>query len=134
MVSDAQELMARYRISGVPITENGKLVGILTNRDLRFETDFDPARSTNVMTKDNLVTAPVGTDAGDRPSRFWPSTASRSCRIVDENYMLRGLITIKDIQKSAKYPNSAKRRQRPPALRRGRGRDRTIPWIAWPRW
>ena len=60
LVSDAQELMARYRISGVPITENGKLVGILTNRDLRFETDFDqPIR--NVMTKDNLVTAPEGT-------------------------------------------------------------------------
>ena len=60
-VSDAQELMARYRISGVPITENGKLVGILTNRDLRFETNFDQPIK-NVMTKDNLVTAPVGTD------------------------------------------------------------------------
>ena len=77
-VSDAQELMGRYRISGVPITENGKLVGILTNRDLRFETDFNqPIR--NVMTKDNLVTAPVGTDL-ETAKRISRSTASRSCR------------------------------------------------------
>ena len=105
-VKDAQELMARYRISGVPITENGKLVGILTNRDLRFETDFDqPIR--NVMTKDNLVTAPVGTDL-ETAKAILAKHRVEKLPIVDENYNLRGLITIKDIQKSAKYPNSAR--------------------------
>ncbi len=105
-VRDAQELMSRYRISGVPITENGKLVGILTNRDLRFETDFDqPIR--NVMTKDNLVTAPVGTDL-DTAKRILAKHRIEKLPIVDENFNLRGLITIKDIQKSAKYPNSAR--------------------------
>ena len=105
-VSDAQELMGRYRISGVPITENGKLVGILTNRDLRFETDFNqPIR--NVMTKDNLVTAPVGTDL-ETAKRILAKHRIEKLPIVDENFNLRGLITIKDIQKSAKYPNSAR--------------------------
>ena len=105
-VSDAQELMARYRISGVPITENGKLVGILTNRDLRFETDFDQPIK-NVMTKDNLVTAPVGTDL-ETAKQILAKHRIEKLPIVDENYNLRGLITIKDIQKSAKYPNSAR--------------------------
>ena len=105
-VSDAQELMSRYRISGVPITENGRLVGILTNRDLRFETDFDqPIR--NVMTKDNLVTAPEGTDL-ETAKRILAKHRIEKLPIVDENFNLRGLITIKDIQKSAKYPNSAR--------------------------
>ena len=105
-VSDAQELMSRYRISGVPITENGWLVGILTNRDLRFETDFDqPIR--NVMTKDNLVTAPEGTDL-ETAKRILAKHRIEKLPIVDENFNLRGLITIKDIQKSAKYPNSAR--------------------------
>ena len=105
-VSDAQELMARYRISGVPITENGKLVGILTNRDLRFETNFDQPIK-NVMTKDNLVTAPVGTDL-ETAKQILAKHRIEKLPIVDENYNLRGLITIKDIQKSAKYPNSAR--------------------------
>ena len=105
-VSDAQELMSRYRISCVPITENGRLVGILTNRDLRFETDFDqPIR--NVMTKDNLVTAPEGTDL-ETAKRILAKHRIEKLPIVDENFNLRGLITIKDIQKSAKYPNSAR--------------------------
>ena len=105
-VSDAQELMSRYRISGVPITENGRLVGILTNRDLRFETDFgQPIR--NVMTKDNLVTAPEGTDL-ETAKRILAKHRIEKLPIVDENFNLRGLITIKDIQKSAKYPNSAR--------------------------
>ena len=105
-VSDAQELMSRYRISGVPITENGRLVGILTNRDLRFETDFDqPIR--NVMTKDNLVTAPEGTDL-ETAKRILAKHRIEKLPIVDENFNLRGLITLKDIQKSAKYPNSAR--------------------------
>ena len=77
LVSDALELMKKYKISGVPITENGKLVGILTNRDLRFETDYrQPIK--NVMTKENLVTAPVGTTLEKR-KRSWASTVSRNC-------------------------------------------------------
>ena len=105
-VKDAQELMARYRISGVPITENGKLVGILTNRDLRFETDFDqPIR--NVMTRDNLITAPVGTNL-ETAKAILAKHRVEKLPIVDENFNLRGLITIKDIQKSTKYPNSAR--------------------------
>ena len=105
-VKDAQELMARYRISGVPITENGRLVGILTNRDLRFETDFDQPIG-NVMTKDNLITAPVGTDL-ETAKAILAKHRVEKLPIVEENYNLRGLITIKDIQKSAKYPNSAR--------------------------
>lgn len=105
-VSDALALMGRYRISGVPITEEGKLVGILTNRDLRFETDFDqPIR--NVMTSENLVTAPVGTDL-DGAKAILARHRIEKLPIVDENFMLRGLITIKDIQKIVKYPNSAR--------------------------
>ena len=105
-VSDAEALMRKYRISGVPITENGRLVGILTNRDLRFETNFDqPIR--NVMTHENLITAPVGTDL-DQAKAILAKHRIEKLPIVDENFMLRGLITIKDIQKSAKYPNSAR--------------------------
>ncbi len=107
LVSDAQELMARYRISGVPITENGKLVGILTDpRDLRFETDFS-RKISEVMTSKNLVTAPVGTTL-DEARAILAKHRIEKLPLVDENYMLRGLITIKDIQKSQQYPNSAK--------------------------
>lgn len=105
-VKDAQELMARYRISGVPITENGKLVGILTNRDLRFETDYEQPIA-NVMTKENLVTAPVGTDL-ETAKAILAKHRVEKLPIVDENFNLRGLITIKDIQKAVKYPNSAR--------------------------
>ena len=95
-VSDAEELMRKYRISGVPITENGRLVGILTNRDLRFETNFDqPIR--NVMTHENLVTAPVGTTLEDAKAILAKHRIEK-LPIVDENYMLRGLITIKDAE------------------------------------
>ena len=105
-VADAQALMSKFRISGVPITENGKLVGILTNRDLRFETDFDqPIR--NVMTHENLITAPVGTTL-EGAKAILAKHRIEKLPIVDDDYMLRGLITIKDIQKSAKYPNSAR--------------------------
>ena len=106
LVSDALELMARYRISGVPITRTGRLVGILTNRDLRFITDFSQPIS-NVMTSENLVTAPVGTTLEEAKSILAKHRIEK-LPLVDENYMLRGLITIKDIQKSAKYPNSAR--------------------------
>ena len=105
-VSDALELMAKYKISGVPITRGGKLVGILTNRDLRFETDFEQPID-NVMTKENLVTAPVGTSL-EEAQKILGKHRIEKLPIVDSNYNLKGLITIKDIEKSIQYPNSAK--------------------------
>lgn len=106
MVTEALELMRRYKISGVPIAKEGKLVGILTNRDLRFETNFNQPIS-NVMTKDNLVTAPVGTTLMEA-QKILGKHRIEKLPIVDENFMLKGLITIKDIEKNIKYPNSAK--------------------------
>ena len=97
-VSAACELMAKYKISGVPITENDKLVGILTNRDLRFETNFEQPIS-NVMTKDNLVTAPVGTSL-EEAQKILGKHRIEKLPIVDKNGYLKGLITIKDIEKS----------------------------------
>lgn len=105
-VSDALILMERYRISGIPVTVDKKLVGILTNRDLRFETDFT-RKIGEVMTKDNLVTAPVGTTL-DEAKKILQQYKIEKLPIVDEQYNLRGLITIKDIEKSRQYPNSAK--------------------------
>ena len=105
-VADALALMERYRISGVPITENGKLVGILTNRDLRFETD-ESRPIHEVMTSKNLITAPVGTTLA-QAKQILAQHRIEKLPLVDENYMLRGLITIKDIQKATKYPNSSK--------------------------
>lgn len=105
-VSDALALMERYRISGVPITEGSKLVGILTNRDLRFETDYTrPIRE--VMTCRNLVTAPVGTTL-EEAQKILARHKIEKLPIVDDDFNLRGLITIKDIEKAVKYPNSAK--------------------------
>ncbi len=108
LVKDAVALMERYRISGVPITKNGKLVGILTNRDLRFETNFEQPIE-NVMTKENLVTAPVGTSLEDA-KRILGRHRIEKLPIVDEKGYLKGLITIKDIEKSIQYPNSARDR------------------------
>lgn len=106
-VRDALDLMARYRISGVPITdETGRLVGILTNRDLKFETDFEQPIA-NVMTKENLVTAPVGTTL-EEAKQILHRHRIEKLPLVDEDYRLKGLITIKDIEKARKYPNSAK--------------------------
>ncbi|MBR1683520.1 MAG: IMP dehydrogenase [Clostridia bacterium] len=105
-VQDAENLMARYRISGVPITEDGKLVGILTNRDLRFETDYS-RKIGEVMTSTNLITAPEGTTLEDA-KRILAQHRIEKLPIVDGNGMLTGLITIKDIEKAQKYPNSAK--------------------------
>jgi len=105
-IADAQQLMARYRISGVPVTKDGKLVGILTNRDLRFETRFDLPIS-EVMTKENLVTVPVGTTL-EQAEAILHQHRVEKLLVVDENYYLKGLITVKDIQKKLKYPNSAK--------------------------
>ncbi len=106
LIQDAENLMARYKISGVPICEGGKLVGILTNRDLRFVTDYNrPIHE--FMTSQNLITAPVGTSL-EEAKMILAKHRIEKLPIVDENGVLRGLITIKDIEKSTKYPNSAK--------------------------
>ena len=107
LVRDAINLMEKYRISGVPITtEDGKLVGILTNRDLRFESNYDQPIS-NVMTKEGLVTAPEGTSLVDA-QKILGEHRIEKLPIVDEKGYLKGLITIKDIEKSIQYPNSAR--------------------------
>ena len=106
LLRDALALMSKYRISGVPITVDGKLVGILTNRDLRFETNFDQPIK-NVMTKENLVTAPVGTTL-EEAQKILGKHRIEKLPIVDNDYKLKGLITIKDIEKAIQYPHSAK--------------------------
>jgi IMP dehydrogenase len=105
-VADALEMMRKYKISGVPITKSGKLVGILTNRDLRFETRFDIPIS-QVMTKENLITVPVGTTLEDAEKILHEHRVEKLL-VVDDRYNLKGLITVKDIQKKLKYPNAAK--------------------------
>src|SRR5271157_1448148 len=106
-VSDALDVMKKYKISGVPITlKNGKLVGILTNRDLRFETRFDIPIS-KVMTKENLITVPVGTTL-EQAEEILHEHRVEKLLVVDDKYNLKGLITVKDIQKKLKYPNAAK--------------------------
>jgi len=106
-VSDALEVMQKYKISGVPITlKDGKLVGILTNRDLRFETRFDIPIS-KVMTQKNLITVPVGTTL-EQAEEILHEHRVEKLLVVDDKYNLKGLITVKDIQKKLKYPNAAK--------------------------
>ena len=105
-VSEALDVMRQFKISGVPITKNGKLVGILTNRDLRFETRFDIPIS-KVMTKENLITVPVGTTLEDAEQILHKHRVEKLL-VVDDKYNLKGLITVKDIQKKLKYPNAAK--------------------------
>ena len=106
-VYEAEELMHNYKVSGVPIVNaEGKLVGIITNRDMRFLTDMDMDIG-EVMTKDNLVTAPVGT-THEQAREILAKRKIEKLPLVDEQGYLRGLITIKDIQKATKYPNSAK--------------------------
>ena len=106
LLSDADELMRKYRISGVPITVDGKLVGIITNRDIRFETDFTQ-KIADVMTSENLITAPQGTNL-QQAQEILRKHKIEKLPIVDDNMMLKGLITIKDIEKAIQYPNSAK--------------------------
>ena len=107
LVSEADELMGKYKISGVPVVDRtGKLVGILTNRDLRFLSDFN-IQIGEVMTKDNLVTAPVGTDLAGAQKILMKHKIEK-LPLVDENGALKGLVTIKDIEKSVQYPNSAR--------------------------
>ncbi len=105
-IYEALEVMKRYRISGVPITRQGQLVGILTNRDLRFETRLDQPISA-VMTKENLVTAPVGITL-EESKRLLHKNRIEKLLVVDEQNNLKGLITIKDIEKTIKYPNACK--------------------------
>ncbi len=106
-VYEADELMAKYRISGVPIcSHDGTLVGIITNRDLRFMTDFN-VQIDGVMTKENLVTVPVGTTL-EQAREILRHNKIEKLPIVDDDFKLRGLITIKDIEKADRYPNSAK--------------------------
>lgn len=106
LISDALEVMRRYKISGVPVTQGKKLVGILTNRDLRFETRTDiPIR--DVMTKENLITVPVGTTLEEAELILHKHRVEKLL-VVNDQYELKGLITVKDIQKKLKYPNAAK--------------------------
>jgi IMP dehydrogenase len=105
-ISGAQELMSRFRISGVPVTKGGKLVGILTNRDLRFENRFDLPIS-EVMTKENLVTVPVGTTL-EQAEAILHKHRVEKLLVVDDQFTLKGLITVKDIQKKLKYPTRPK--------------------------
>ena len=103
---DADELMGRYRISGVPVCENGKLIGIITNRDLKFEDDMTQLIG-DVMTREHLITAPVGTTL-EQAKDILRRHKIEKLPLVDENFALKGLITIKDIEKAQQYPNSAR--------------------------
>ncbi len=106
LISDALEVMRRYRISGVPVTQGKKLVGILTNRDLRFETRSDVPVG-EVMTKANLITVPVGTTL-EEAEHILHQHRVEKLLVVNGDYELKGLITVKDIQKKLKYPNASK--------------------------
>jgi IMP dehydrogenase len=108
-IGDALAMMKRYRISGIPVTQEGKLVGILTNRDLRFESRSDLPVA-QVMTKENLITVPVGTTLEEAEAILHRHRVEKLL-VVDEHYYLKGLITVKDIQKKLKYPNAAKDEQ-----------------------
>lgn len=105
-IHEAMEVMKRYKISGLPITSNGKLVGILTNRDLRFETRLN-IKISELMTKENLITVPVGTTLEKAESILHKHRVEK-LPVVDSKYRLKGLITVKDIQKKIAYPNACK--------------------------
>lgn len=105
-LADANDLMAKFRISGVPITEGRKLVGIITNRDLKFEEDFSK-KIKECMTSENLVTAKEGVTL-EEAKKMLANSRKEKLPIVDDEFNLKGLITIKDIEKQIKYPLSAK--------------------------
>ncbi|MBI4461648.1 MAG: IMP dehydrogenase [Acidobacteria bacterium] len=109
LIAEARELMAKYRISGLPVTEGPRLVGIVTNRDLRFQSRADLPVSA-VMTKQNLVTVPVGTTLADA-ERILQEHRVEKLLVVDGDFRLKGLITVKDIQKKLQYPHAAKDEQ-----------------------
>jgi IMP dehydrogenase len=106
LIGDALEVMRRYKISGVPVTRGHRLVGILTNRDLRFESRTDVPVG-DVMTKENLITVPVGTTL-EEAEQILHRNRIEKLLVVDDQYNLKGLITVKDIQKKLKYPNASK--------------------------
>ncbi len=108
-IAEANDLMAKFRISGVPICENGKLVGILTNRDLKFVTDFSRPCS-EYMTSQNLITAPIGTTL-EEARQILRAHKIEKLPLVDKDFRLTGLITIKDIEKAVQYPNTARDKQ-----------------------
>jgi IMP dehydrogenase len=105
-ISDAMDLMERYKISGVPVTEKGRLIGILTNRDLRFETNR-MKKVSDVMTREKLITAKVGTGL-DEAKKILHKYKIEKLPIIDKDFNLKGLITIKDIEKRKKYPHACK--------------------------
>jgi IMP dehydrogenase len=105
-ISEVEKLMATYKISGIPVTKNGRLIGIITNRDMRFETDMTK-KVKDVMTKDRLITAPVGTTL-EEAKEILHKYKIEKLPIVDKDFNLKGLITIKDIEKRKKYPNACK--------------------------
>ncbi len=105
-ISDAQEIMHKYRISGLPVTKNGRLLGILTNRDLRFEKELDRPIS-DVMTKNNLITVRPGVDP-DEAKDLLHKHRIEKLLVVDDDFQLKGLITVKDIEKKIQYPNACK--------------------------
>ena len=106
VIQDALDIMSRYRISGVPVTEDGKLVGIITNRDIVFETDYSKKVS-EVMTSEGLITAPEGTSI-ETAKAILAKNKIEKLPLVDDEFNLKGLITIKDIEKAIKFPNAAK--------------------------
>lgn len=106
LISEALAVMQKYKISGVPITQNSKLVGILTNRDLRFETNFNQKIS-QVMTRENLITVPVGINM-EEAKRILHKHKIEKLLVVDDDYRLKGLITVKDIKKTIEFPNACK--------------------------
>ena len=110
LVSEADALMGKYKISGVPICQDGRLVGIITNRDMRFMTDFNVKISTVMTPEDKLITAPVGTTL-EQAKAILQKHRVEKLPLVDEKGKLSGLITIKDIEKSVQYPNSARDEQ-----------------------
>src|ERR1700691_3271158 len=108
-VRQALEFMNKYKVSGLPVTRGSKLVGILTNRDLRFERNLDQPVG-NIMTKDHLVTVPVGTTL-EEAEKILQQHRIEKLLVVDKDYNLKGLITVKDIQKKMDFPNAAKDEQ-----------------------
>ena len=108
-VRQAMEIMAKYRISGLPVTRGTQLVGILTNRDLRFEKNLNQSVN-DAMTKENLVTVPVGTTL-EEAERILQKHRIEKLLVVDKDFNLKGLITVKDIQKKLEFPNAAKDEQ-----------------------
>ena len=129
-VRHALDLMNKYRVSGLPVTRGTRLVGILTNRDLRFEKNLDQPVSA-VMTKDNLITVPVGTTL-EEAERLLQQHRIEKLLVVDQHFNLKGLITVKDIQKKLEFPKRHQRRARPAARRARRSAPPAISWSA--RW